>query len=219
MKPAAAMTSKTRPEQRLLDAAKKKIARQGIHGAEIRTIARLAGTSTSRFHDFYQCRDNLLAKVFDDGWKLMESHISLRLINSRPGVENKVEAVVNGVLDALEEDPDAVGATIVLGLTTIGQPVRKMLKSTPGFLRYQGLAEGLAPQFAARVPPNEVPEVIEILFGGISRRLFMLTPMCEKRAGKRPPFQREAFLRVIRRMMAGLLHNSDEDKIARGALT
>lgn len=118
-------------------------------------------------------------------------------------MEGTILAVISGVLDALDEDPDAVGATIVLGLTTIGQPVRERLKESPGFVRYQGMAAGLSAQLAGHLPEAEASEAVELIFGGVTRRLFLLTPMCSKKNQK--PFDRDAFLNVVRQTLHGLL--------------
>jgi AcrR family transcriptional regulator len=197
-----------RPETRLLRVAKRRIAWGGVQGAEIRKLAELAGTSTSRFHEFYRKRDELLAKVFDDGWQQVQISIAERIAKQPPvGIEDFITAIIEGALDAFERYPDDVGAMIVLGLTTVGQPVRKRLRSTTGFAWYVKIAETLEREFKLRLPPEEVTVALEILFGAVIRKMLLLTPMYRKKH-KLENTDREVFTRLMRRVALTLFEQS-----------
>ena len=199
-----------RPEERMLRWAIHEIAHNGEHAAEIREIAKLAKTSTSRFHEFFRCRDELLAAVFDRGWQIIERRISERVLACLPtqDVVNIAIGVVEAVLDSMEDEKerDSVSAAIVLGLTCLGQPVFKQLKEAPAYQRYRKISGQLRAALSKFIPQDEAEEALELIFGAIVRRLLMLTPLFRKDK----PFDRAVFLRVVRNMIQGVLNQGGQ---------
>lgn len=199
---------KARPEDRLRSAATRLIAHGGLHTVEIRRLAKEARTSTSQFHNFFGCRDNILADVFNEGWLFLEGHAARRLITPRANLADVVEAIAEGLLDAFEEDIERASATLILGFTTIDQPIRDRLRETPGFRRYEQLAGGVKAQLEAQLTPEEADVALQFLFGAIARQLLMLTPLYDQRnLQKGYQFDRGAFLRMLRGMVEGMLGN------------
>ena len=195
-----------RPEKRMLTHATHIVANHGIHQLEVKRLAKLAGSSTSQFHAYFTCRDQLLTEVFNEGWSVIQRCIGKRLCRPTPTILDLVESVLNGVLDAFQEDVEAVSATIMLGFETIGQPVRERLRITPGFTQFKFMAEQLIDELAKDVPRGEAKAVIQLLLGAVVRHLMLMTPMYEKQREKYgPPLEREQFISVMRRMMEGLL--------------
>jgi len=193
-----------RPEKRLLDTAKREIASKGLEGLDVRTLARESGTSTSQFHDLYQRQENLLAAVFDDGWIILERSISKRLFTPSPNVEAVVEAIIEGILDAFDEDRDSVSATVLIGVSTVGYPMRPRLKQTPSYKRFAEIVSGLTNELRKRLPANEVRDCLEILFGATVRRVLLLTPLYSSDPAQ--VFDREIFVRTMRRVTRSLLN-------------
>jgi AcrR family transcriptional regulator len=191
-----------RPEVRLLNQATSHIAHHGLEGLEVRTLADKAGTSTSQFVRYFGHKDDLLAGVFDRGWSSVERHVAVRLFKPSGSLEDLVEAVLNGVLDAMRDDQEAVAAAIIIAFSTFGQSVRSHLKGTAAHGRFFSLVEQLRAQFAQRLTPQEAREALELLYGAALHRLVLATPMCTTTA---PPFDRAAFIGLMLRMVRGLI--------------
>ena len=199
-------TAKYRPEHRLLLAAQKQIAQQGSHGIGLRSLCKQAGISTSSFHALFRTQNVLFKEVFQEGWKVIQFHVAARLTDAIANTDELLEAVLNGVFDAFEADSNAVGATIILGMTTIGEEVRGDLSKTNGFEWYVKVANNVESQLKELVPnPDEANELAEILFGAVTRRLFLMTPMCTANAKVGP--DRKTFIRVLTRTVNGLVQS------------
>lgn len=192
------------PSARLINAAKREIARKGIRQLDVRALAKLAGTSTSAFHRAFKTQDRLLAEVFSSGWQVADRRISERSLSTFRNVEDLIEAVLNALLDAFEDDPDAMSSMIIIGVGTIGESFRNQLRSEAGYQRFRFVSTRLIELLSERLPPDEGHEAVEALFGAVTRRLLLLTPMCRP-AQSTLPFDRAPFLRVVRKMVAGLL--------------
>lgn len=207
--------AKVRPEERLRTAAAKLIAHGGLHTVEIRRLAKEARTSTSQFHNYFGCRDNILAEVFNEGWLFMEGHAARHLMTPRANLADVVEAIAEGLLDAFEENIEIASATLILGFTTIDQPIRMRLRETPGFKRYEQLAAGVKVQFETNLSAEEAEIALQFLFGAISRQFLMLTPLYSQRNQKKgQKFDRGAFLRVLRGMVEGIVSKGTASPLA-----
>jgi|GEM_PF-6234622 len=189
-----------RPEHRLLRVATRHIARKGVQSLEVRNLAKAAGTSTARFYQYFECRDKILEDIFEAGWSIIERRISERVIVSAT-LEDTLMGIVEGALDAFDDDPDAVSATLVLGQVTIGQEVRKRLRSTHAFGRFRRITDGLAARMSAEtgMPADEAMWTFELWFGAIARVFYLRTPLGKRRSEE----DKKAILATVRRMLMG----------------
>lgn len=196
-----------RPETRLRRAATRLIAHGGLHAMELKRLVKMARTSTSQFHAYFKCRENLFADVFNEGWVFMELCASRRLMTAPRNLPDFIQAYTEGLLDAFEEDPETASATLILGFTTIDQPVRKRLLETPGFQRYQLLAKHITEQLQDEdLTLAEAEVALNFLFGAIARQLLVLTPLYADREREQGhKFDRKAFGHVMRRMIEGII--------------
>lgn len=205
-------SSNQRPEARLLKFATDEIARRGVRGAEIRHLTKMAGTSTSRFHEFFSCRDNIIVQVFELGWAVIERHVSTRLVSAFPvqDIASLVVAFAEGVLDAFDEDKNAVSATLNLGMLTINDPVRPRLEDSPVFKAYEFISLRALELVPPHIPEADASERLQLLLGGIERRLLLRTPAYAKYERLIPEFNRDAFLRAVRLEVAAFFDNVEE---------
>lgn len=197
------------PRERLIKWATREIARHGTR-VEVRKLIKLAHTSPGRFHEYFQCRDNLLIEVYNNGWEVMQRGISRRFFATFPtnDFEEIVVAVVEGLLDALDEDREAVSATLVLACTTIGQEIRPRLKESAAFKWYEATAKRVEGLLSKNISEPAAKEGIHLIFGSVVRRLLLCTPMYELEGV--PPLNRSAFVQALRRMVGGILGKANE---------
>lgn len=192
-------------ETRLLNEAVHHIANHGLEGLEIRALAEKAGTSTSQFVRHFGQKERLITAVFERGWSSIERSVGLSLLQPVSSLEDVVAAVLNGVLDALEEDTDAVSAALIIARSTFGNDVRLNIRNTTAHTRFFTLVHRLSDQFEKLLlSPDEAREVLELLYGAALHRLVLATPMCRSTSLK---FDRQVFIRLMHRMVHGLLTN------------
>lgn len=199
------MTDSASPSShdRLLKAAASLIAEAGLEGLDIKTVAERAETSTSQFARHFKSKDDFVAAVFNQGWRVIESHIALRLMGQIPGsIEGLVESVLNGALDALGDQNEAVSAALIIAHASLGTNAKTRIRDTSAHSRFFQLVDGLRKQFGQRLSRIEAIEALELLYGAALHRLVLATPMCKSTA---PPFERSVFVESMRRMAIGLL--------------
>lgn len=189
---------------RLARAAAFEIARNGLQRTEVRYLSRVAGTSTSQFYRFFHCRDDLLVEVFEEGWQVIQHKVGERLLELPQDIPDLFVSIANALIDAVEEEREIVSATLIIGFQTMGQRVRKRLKDTEGFKSYRKLGTTIAARLQEQIPEERVFPLLELLFGGISRQLLLLTPLYKGKSESRR-FNREPLLAVLRGMINGVL--------------
>jgi len=207
--PGSEAAEQSSPKERLLRRATEHVARNGLEGLDIRSLAVGAGTSTSQFSKFFESRAQLLAAVFDQGWQALEHHVFPRLVRATGSIEEKLVAILEGVLDALEKDEDAVSATLIIVMSTTGHSVRAQLKEKPAHGRFHDLVNALRAEFTASMTQDEADELLELLYGAVLRRLVLLSPLCRNTVAR--PFDRALFLRTMRRLVHGALQSGATD--------
>lgn len=165
-------------EHRLYDCAVKLIAREGIDSFQVRTLAREAGTSVERFYKYFRRRDNLLLRIFNDGWKLIKDCIFAELVRAGKKPEQRIAAIVVGFLRALEQNPSLVQSVCIIGMTTAGWEVRSELRETPNFKEFFKTLEGYLEDFEPLFGDVTTKEVfIELVFGMLARFAFLMSPV------------------------------------------
>lgn len=198
--------SSSSSHDRLLLAAASLIAQSGLEGLDVKSVAQSAGTSTSQFARHFGSKDELVVAVFTQGWRVIESHISLKLMAEPLGtVESLVDVVLNGALDALAEHHEAVSASLIIAHASLGSNSKARIRDTSAHSRFFQLVDGLRKQFAQRLSRIEAMEGLELLYGAALHRLVLATPMCRSTA---TPFDRSVFLASMQKMAIGLLTNS-----------
>ena len=90
---------------RILSAAKQLFASRGYENTSTVAIARLAGTSESQLMKHFGSKEGLLEAIFEEGWDRMA--YALRGIHELPTPADKLLALLDLVLAALERDPEA----------------------------------------------------------------------------------------------------------------
>lgn len=184
------------------------IANHGIHQLEVKKLARAANSSTSQFHAYFTCRDQLLVEVFNEGWNIIQHCIVRRICRPMKNTLDLAAAVLHGVLDAFDENEEAVSATLMLGFETVGQPVRERLRETPGFKYFKTMSEHLQGEFARSIPEQESKAIIQLMLGAVVRHLMLKTPMYQDQCKKYgAPLERDAFVSVMSRMLEGLIND------------
>lgn len=186
----------------MLRQATKHIAERGLEGLDVRGLAEAAGTSTSQYSKFYADRAHLLAAVFDQGWQALEHHVFPHLLRTSGSIEEKIIAILEGVLDALDRNTNEVSATLIIVLATTGHSVRTQLKEKPAHARFHEVVSALRSDVVERLSAEDAEEALELLYGAVLRRLVLLTPLCQSTTR---PFDRAVFLRMVRGMVRGLL--------------
>jgi len=200
-------------EERLIEVAKQQLTRHGIYGLEIRTLAKLANTSTSRFHAYFECRDELLARIFDEGWLLVGRHIGDKLLAVEGGLEDSAVAVIDGALAAFEEDPATVGATAIIWNLAFGQPLVKRLRETEGFAVYRRITETFMARFGRVMPKEDAAAAVQTIFAAVVRHIVRATPgyARETASSASVGLKRKVVLRSMRATIRGHLNMAEDN--------
>ncbi len=96
---------KSSSRDRILNAAKVLFATQGYENTSTVAIARMAGTSESQLVKHFSNKEGLLEAIFDHAWYQMNRAIR-SLMAGYPSPDLRLRALVEGILAALERDPE-----------------------------------------------------------------------------------------------------------------
>ena len=196
-----------KPKERLLQSAIHRIAHHGLEGLEIRVLCEEADASTSQFARYYANKEGIITAVFQRGWSSLENHVFMRMFSLTKTVDGLAENVLHGAVDALEKDHEAVSATLLIAFSTLGQSVRDHLKDSAARSRLQSLIKHLPALLPSRPASAENMEVLILIYSAVLHRLVLATPMYRASA---PKFDREVFVKLMRRMIRALIDAPDE---------
>ena len=130
---------------RILQAAKQLFAGRGYENTSTVGIARLAGTSESQLMKHFGSKEGLLEAIFEQGWQKMG--YLLRSIHALSSPADKLQALLELVLKALERDPELKQLLLLEG-----RRVRKegaIVLLTKGYLEFIAVLDGILGEMRA----------------------------------------------------------------------
>lgn len=98
--------------QRIVDAAVAVFARDGRHAARIQDIADAAGVAYGLVYHYFGTKDRLLEVVYDENWAAFADAVE-GIASAPRSLDDRLRAVVDYVLGALETYPDRVRVIIL----------------------------------------------------------------------------------------------------------
>ncbi len=92
-------------EKDILEAAIKVFAEDGYYGSKITKIADMAGVATGSVYVYFDNKESLLKRIFDDLWNQLYSELKLVTENKRLSPLEKLDAVIDSIFDLFTENP------------------------------------------------------------------------------------------------------------------
>jgi len=157
--------------QRILQSAKHLFATRGYENTSTVAIARSAGTSESQLMKHFGSKEGLLEDIFDSGWVRLAEGVAP--IRNLPSPEQKLRAVLDAVLGALEADAELKQLMLLEG-----RRIRKegnMVMMTSGFLSFIEFMDEILNEMRAQghlrsdVNPAAVRSALIGMFEGLMR--------------------------------------------------
>lgn len=92
-------------EKDILEAAIKVFAEDGYYGSKITKIADMAGVATGSVYVYFDNKESLLKRIFDDLWNQLYSELKFVTENKRLSPLEKLDAVIDSIFDLFTENP------------------------------------------------------------------------------------------------------------------
>jgi AcrR family transcriptional regulator len=157
--------------ERILKAAKELFAIRGYENTSTVAIARKAGTSESQLMKHYGSKEGLLEAIFDQGWEALAAQ--LKGLPALPSPEQKLRAMLEAMLAALERDPELKQLMLLEGRRIRKEGMAVM--TTAGFLSFVQVVDNVlqemrvAGQLRSDVDPQAVRSALMGIFEGMLR--------------------------------------------------
>jgi len=165
--------------ERIREAAKDLLAKQGYEAATTAAICRLAGTSQSQLIKHFTNKQGLLEAIFEYAWEQLNPAIRLAIEKIPPPTE-KFKIVVDMVLTFLEKDQELRTIFLLEGRRIRGDG--HMIVLVPGFLEFVKLLDEIVKEMATRgqllpeIHPQALRSALMGAFEGLLRDQMLARP-------------------------------------------
>lgn len=97
-------TTKTNPEEGILEAAKRIFLQKGMEGARMQEIANEAGINKALLHYYFRSKQKLFEAIFTNLFKQIFPNI-IKLMTSEEPIEKKLKEFIENYIDILAKNP------------------------------------------------------------------------------------------------------------------
>jgi AcrR family transcriptional regulator len=122
------VTKGARTQRRLLDAAASEVARKGLAGASINTIAAQAGLKSGSVFFHFATKAALIEEMLEEGLRVTLRHLDDALAVTQDDAEARLRAGIRAHTAAVHELPDYTAAVLNPAIT--GGPAFRALRKT-----------------------------------------------------------------------------------------
>lgn len=93
-------------EQDILNAAIKRFAKEGFHKAKISKIADEAKVATGSVYIYFQNKEDILQKIFEDLWGRLFDELKTLMLNKNLSPSEQIDAMIDLFFDVFTENTD-----------------------------------------------------------------------------------------------------------------
>lgn len=165
-------------ETAILDSAIKVFAEVGYHNAKISKIAEMANVAIGSVYNYYEDKEHLLIKIFEQTWESLYQQLLKVVTNSKLSPVQKFDIMMDMIFSVFEKNPDLV-KVIVNDEDVVIRKTRA--KFTNYYLKFMDLGEVIVKEGIAKKMFRknfDIKILRSLIFGSIR---YLLRVWVEKR--------------------------------------
>lgn len=198
--------------ERIIRAAISILILSGNEGLDVRSISKRAGTTPNRFYANFKLKEDLVLHIFELAWMLILRCIGDELLRTGGIGKDRLLASLRGIFRAWELDHELIEAVVVIENITRGTAIRTKFRGCDSYRTFLEALGSSREEMQLELKNDSNSEIlIEFCFGGITRLLFIMTPLYGSAEKFNNKETRSAILRLFEETILSQLKKAQRD--------